>query len=207
MKNALIVVDIQNDFCEDGALAVVGGNRVASEVAQHIRETQGDYGLIVFSQDWHNGLLRDPTGNCGHFAVQGREPDFLDTWPVHCVAYSGGAQFHPAIERVLMIEDLNHLIVHKGQGVPAYSAFDGSVAHSPYSRFNGATLASVLKGLDIGHLDVVGLAYDHCVAATAIAAAQLGLDVEVYAQFCAPVSMVTAEQADVLMKAAGVTIS
>lgn len=207
MKNALIVVDIQNDFCEDGALAVVGGNRVASEVAQQIRETKGEYDLVVFSADWHNSLLHDPTGNCGHFAVQGRDPDYLDSWPVHCVAHTQGSQFHPEIERVLMTEELGHLIVTKGQGVPAYSALDGSVSHSPQSRFNGATLGSVLKGLDIGHLDVVGLAYDHCVAATAIAAAQLGLDVEVYAQFCAPVSMVTAEQADVLMKAAGVTIS
>jgi nicotinamidase/pyrazinamidase len=192
---ALIVVDVQKDFCEGGALAVAGGNAVAEKIAAYLPRR---YDVLVFSQDWHSPLSDDPTGNCGHFAIPPAEPDFKDTWPEHCTASSTGAELHDSLTQWLRWE--RSLLVRKGQGVPAYSAFEGSVQSrigGLSSRFKGAALASVLRGLGITYVDVCGLAYDHCVKQTALSSAQAGFDTSVFAGFtasvCGPLGVVAVE--------------
>ncbi|QCR18596.1 isochorismatase family protein [Agrococcus sp. SGAir0287] len=148
MARALLIVDVQNDFTEGGALACAGGAAVAAAITEHVRES--DYDLVVASRDWHHG----DDDNGGHFATG--EPDFIDTWPVHCVAGTPGAEYHPALDASLV--DVH---VYKGQGEPAYSAFEGETE-------DGATLASVLDERGIDELVVVGIATDHCVKASAL---------------------------------------
>ena len=97
MTRALLIVDVQPDFCEGGALAVDGGNAVAAAIADYLASAA--YALIVTSQDWHA-----PTGdNGGHFAVA---PDYRDTWPAHCVADTAGAQLHPEVAAALAAQGL-----------------------------------------------------------------------------------------------------
>ncbi|MCR2828585.1 isochorismatase family protein, partial [Microbacterium sp. zg.Y909] len=86
MGKALFIVDVQNDFTEGGALGVAGGDAVAVAISRHLAASADQYALIVASRDWH-----DADGdNGGHFAAG--EPDFVDTWPVHCVAGTEGAE-------------------------------------------------------------------------------------------------------------------
>ncbi len=125
--------------------------------------------MIVASRDWH-----DSTGdNGGHFSS---EPDFVDTWPPHCVEGSDGADYHPEL-------DLSRIAVHvrKGQGRPAYSAFEGVME-------DGTSLADVLQDAEIESVDIVGIATDHCVHATARDALELGLSVTVKANLCVGVN-------------------
>ena len=155
----LIIVDVQNDFCEGGALGVDGGGTVAQRIASYVRTHGGDYDRILASQDWHRG----DTDNGGHF---GADPDFTDTWPVHCVAGTEGAALHPAFAEV---EDRVE-IVHKGYGVPSYSALEGTVVAT------GELVQDLVADCDV---DVVGLAYDFCVRATALGAREQGASVRV----------------------------
>src|SRR5918994_1300480 len=90
---ALIVVDVQNDFCEGGALAVDGGSAVARAVTGYLADQADRYAMVVATRDWHAPL---PDTNAGHFAVDA-PPDFVTTWPVHCVAGTAGAEYHPAL--------------------------------------------------------------------------------------------------------------
>jgi nicotinamidase/pyrazinamidase len=109
----LLIVDVQNDFTEGGALGVDGGTDVARGITQYLARHRGDYGVVIASRDWH-----DAEGdNGGHFALES-EPNFVDTWPVHCVAGTFGAEYHPEL-------DISQVDVHvkKGQGEPAYSKF------------------------------------------------------------------------------------
>lgn len=169
-SSMLIVVDVQNDFCEGGALGVDGGAAVAAGIAAFVRSQGGRYDRVLASQDWHRG----DTDNGGHFAVPPAAPDFADTWPVHCVAGTPGAALHPELEGLARLE-----IAHKGYGVPSYSALEWAVV---------ATGESVQELLSEGdRVDVVGLAYDFCVRATALGAAAAGASVRVLRDLTAAV--------------------
>ncbi|MEJ1092206.1 isochorismatase family protein [Microbacterium istanbulense] len=176
MSKALLIVDVQNDFTEGGALAVAGGDAVASAVTAWIASHRDDYALIVASRDWH-----DAEGdNGGHFSAQ---PDYTDTWPVHCVAGTDGAAYDP----LLATESITHH-VRKGQGKPAYSMFDGITD-------DGATVGEVLTSHGILEADVVGIATDHCVRASALDAIAHGLRVRVLTDLVAGVGPASSEAA------------
>src|SRR3954453_2821608 len=149
MTRALIVVDVQNDFCEGGSLAVAGGADVAAAISAHI-PTAG-YDHLVATRDHHV----DP-GH--HFAEQ---PDFLETWPAHCVVGTGGVELHPDLDR----EPLE-AVFDKGEYAAAYSGFGGAAG--------GVGLADWLRGHGVEAVDVVGIATDHCVRATALDAVDNG---------------------------------
>ncbi|WP_350351534.1 isochorismatase family protein [Microbacterium sp. A8/3-1] len=176
MSRALLIVDIQNDFTEGGALAVTGGDAVASAVSAFLADHASDYAVIIASRDWHH----DEGDNGGHFA---EEPDFVDTWPVHCVAGTEGAEYDP----LLATDAVTHH-VQKGQGVPAYSMFEG-VAD------DGSTVGAVLTGAGVVTADVVGIATDHCVRATALDAIAHGVRVRVFTDLVAGVGAESSEAA------------
>lgn len=182
----LIIVDVQNDFCEGGALGVDGGGAVAERIAEFVCEHGGDYDRILASQDWHRG----DTDNGGHFAVN---PDFMDTWPVHCVADTEGAALHPAIAAV---EDRVE-VVHKGHGVPSYSVLEGTVVGT------GESVQALVPGCEI---DVVGLAYDFCVRATALGAREAGATVRVLREMTAAVHPSGVAELEEELAAAGVEV-
>ncbi|GEK87179.1 isochorismatase family protein [Microbacterium aerolatum] len=176
MSRALLIVDVQNDFTEGGALAVIGGDAVASAVSEFLAAHAAEYDVIVASRDWH-----DADGdNGGHFA---EKPDFRGTWPVHCVAGTPGAEYDP----LLATDAVTHH-VRKGQGVPAYSMFEG-VAE------DGVTVAAVLSEHGVLMADVVGLATDHCVRASALDAVAHGVHVRVITDLVAGVAVDTSERA------------
>jgi nicotinamidase/pyrazinamidase len=177
VTKALLVVDVQNDFCEGGSLAVAGGSAVAKKISDYLKSA--DYELIVASRDWHDS----DNNNSGHFADLEAEPDYKTSWPVHCVANSEGAKYHPNLEL-----DLIQAHVFKGQGAHGYSAFEGITEE-------GGTLAELLKLKGISQLDVVGIATDHCVLASALDAKKLGLAVRVISSLTAGVSPESTERA------------
>lgn len=185
----LIIVDVQNDFCEGGALGVDGGGAVAERIAEFVREHGGDYDRILASQDWHRG----DTDNGGHFAVPPAAPDFVDTWPVHCVADTEGAALHPAIAAV---EDRVE-VVHKGHGVPSYSVLEGTVVGT------GESVQALVPGCEI---DVVGLAYDFCVRATALGSREAGASVRVLREMTAAVHPSGVAELEDELAAAGVEV-
>lgn len=191
MKRALLIVDVQNDFTEGGALGVEGGNAVAAGIAEMLEQGDTRYDLIAASRDWHNA----DDDNGGHFAPEGETPDFVDNWPKHCVAGTPGAAYHPAI-------DVTKIDVHvrKGMGIPAYSAFEGETV-------KGETLAEVLTDQGITHLDVVGIATDHCVRASALDALGAGVEVRVLSDFIAGVAPESSVAAMKEMSEAGVQIA
>jgi nicotinamidase/pyrazinamidase len=160
MTRALLIVDVQNDFTEGGALAVAGGDAVASGVSALLREHAADYDLIIASRDWH-----DATGdNGGHFSA---EPDYVDTWPVHCVAGTPGADYDPLLQTGAITHH-----VFKGQGTPAYSMFEGVTS-------TGETVAEILSAHGVLAADVVGIATDHCVRASVADAIAHGVQVRI----------------------------
>ena len=144
---ALVIVDVQNDFCEGGSLAVAGGGEVARAISRYLES--GGYDHVVASRDFHI----DPGG---HFSAH---PDFVNSWPRHCVAGTAGAGFHPDL-------DTSHIetVFSKGAHEAAYSAFDGRDEA-------GTPLAAWLRERGVDELDVAGIATDYCVRATAISAA------------------------------------
>lgn len=169
MGRALLIVDVQNDFTEDGALAVKGGDAVAIGVTRYLAEHARDYDAIVASRDWH-----DAEGdNGGHFA---EDPDFVDSWPVHCVANTPGSEYDPWFDAASVTHH-----VKKGQGIPAYSMFEGATDA-------GESVDDVLAGADIDAVDVVGLATDHCVLATSRDALSRGLSVRILTDLVAGVA-------------------
>jgi nicotinamidase/pyrazinamidase len=185
MSRALIVVDVQNDFTEGGALAVTGGARVAQAVTEHLRRSGGRYDLVVASRDWHAA----DGDNGGHFST---EPDWVDSWPVHCVAGTPGADYHPALDATLV--DVH---VTKGTGSPAYSVFEGVTG-------DGSSAAEALASRGVDEVDVVGLATDHCVRASALDAARSGLRVRVLTDLVAGVGAESSAVALDELRAAGV---
>lgn len=165
MVKALIIVDVQQDFCEGGSLAVAGGNIVAADIVAHLENRRADYGLVVATKDWHNPL---PDTNSGHF---GDPPDFIDSWPVHCVAQTSGAEFHPAL--LDYTADVELQTFRKGQGYAAYSGFEG-IRDLPDGLGAYPSLAHILNVNHVSAVDVVGLAADYCVRATALDAIKAG---------------------------------
>ncbi|ROS52971.1 isochorismatase family protein [Frigoribacterium sp. PhB24] len=186
MTRALFVIDVQNDFTEGGALGVTGGAHVAKAVTDHLRARRDRYDLVVASRDWHS-----PDGdNGGHFSP---EPDFVDSWPTHCVQGSPGAEYHPDLDASLV--DVHVL---KGDGRPAYSLFDGFVA-------DGRPFGEVLAAGGVDEVDVVGLATDHCVRASALDAVAAGLTVTVLTDLVAGVAAAPSAAALAELRAVGVT--
>ena len=166
MSVALIVVDVQNDFCEGGTLAVNGGNYVAENIAEHLTLFGDLYDVIVFTHDDHNA---PPDTNSGHFALPPAEPDYVDSWPVHCVHGSKGARLHPKLEHwrnfgapYIMQAGTDVVDIYKGQGVSAYSGFEGHTN-------GGSGMLDVLTDYDkFEEIHIAGLAFDYCVRATAL---------------------------------------
>ena len=177
MPKALLVIDVQNDFCEGGALAVAGGAAVAGKISKFLENA--DYDLVVASRDWHN----PHSNNSGHFADIGSEPNYTTTWPVHCVADTVGANYHSNLNTELIGEH-----IFKGQGQNGYSIFEG-VTNS------GQPFAELLASHQIDEVDVVGIATDHCVLASAMDSKSHGLKVRVISSLTAGVSETTTEAA------------
>ncbi|MEU4766894.1 isochorismatase family protein [Actinosynnema sp. NPDC023794] len=183
MSKALIVVDVQVDFCEGGSLAVPGGAAVAAAVSAHVASSSYDH--VVATRDYHI----DPGA---HFS---ETPDFVDSWPVHCVAGTAGAAFHPEFD-VTAVEE----VFSKGAYAAAYSGFEGS------SR-SGEQLVDWLRARGVEQVDVVGVATDHCVRATAVDAANAGFATTVLLDLTAGVSQATVDSALTRLGDAGVTLS
>lgn len=162
--DALLVVDVQNDFCEGGALGVTGGTAVAENVASLLAGSHG-YRYVVATRDMHI----DPGA---HFS---ETPDFVDTWPVHCVKGSRGARLRGELDDARF-----DAVFDKGAYEAAYSGFEGSDSA-------GTPLAEWLRDHDVNSVDVVGIATDHCVRATAEDALKEGFMTSVLANLTAAV--------------------
>ena len=171
MTRALVIVDVQNDFTEGGALGVTGGTAVAAGITEHLRANPDAYDVVIASRDWHDA----DNDNGGHFALEG-EPDYVTTWPRHCMAGTEGAEYHPDIDTGLI--DIH---VRKGQGVPAYSIFEGITD-------DGRRLVTALDELGVTDIDVVGIATDYCVLASARDALAAGRRVRVLSDLVAGVA-------------------
>jgi nicotinamidase/pyrazinamidase len=187
----LLVVDVQNDFCEGGALGVDGGAQVARGITEFIDKHRDEYHVVIASRDWHDA----DNDNGGHFAAAGEAPNFVTTWPVHCVAGSTGAEYHPELTL-----PGNTVHVKKGQGIPSYSMFEG---HSE----DGRTVEEILSEAGVSEVDVVGIATDHCVRASALDARSAGLAVRVINDLVAAVSPETEKTARAEMNQAGVVFA
>jgi nicotinamidase/pyrazinamidase len=180
---ALIIVDVQNDFCEGGSLAVAGGAEVAAGISVALGSPNQRWDHVVATKDFHIDPGR-------HFSAH---PDFVDSWPPHCVVGTPGTDFHPelATERI-------QAVFTKGEHEAAYSGFQG---HS------GETgLADWLRDRDVSEVDVVGIATDHCVRATALDAAGLGFTTTVLLDLTAGVAQSTVDSALTRLRAAGVDL-
>ncbi len=187
---ALLIVDVQNDFCEGGSLAVNGGAAVAGKITEYLKKNADDYSLIVASRDWHDAN----SSNDGHFAIDGAQPDFVNSWPPHCVSGSQGADYHPNLDQSFI-----GVHVKKGMGHASYSAFEGVTAE-------GRTLEQVLANAQVTQLDVVGIATDYCVLASALDARQTGIAVAVLAELCAGISAASTEAALTKLEQAGCAV-
>ena len=175
---ALIVVDVQNDFCEGGSLAVRGGSAVAGACTQLMPE----YSTVVATRDYHI----DPGD---HFSAT---PDFVDSWPPHCVAGTAGADLHPDLDTAAV-----RAVFGKGAHSAAYSGFEGADEH-------GTSLARWLAERGVDEVDLVGIATDHCVRATALDAVRAGLRTRVLLELTAAVAPESARAAVAELRAAGV---
>jgi nicotinamidase/pyrazinamidase len=169
VTSALFIIDVQNDFTEGGALGVEGGAAVAARIGRLLTEHPDRYDTVIASRDWHDG----DNDNGGHFHP---EPDFVDSWPSHCVAGTAGAEYHAGL-----VADEIDVHVRKGQGVPAYSIFEGVTD-------DGETVPEVLERLGVTDIDVVGIATDYCVLASALGALQTGRRVRVLTDLIAGVA-------------------
>lgn len=171
MTRALFIIDVQNDFTEGGALGVTGGGAVARGITEYLNRHPNRYDDVFASRDWHDA----DNDNGGHFAST-EEPNFVTTWPVHCVAGSPGGDYHFAL-------DTDPVTVHirKGQGVPAYSIFEGFTP-------DGVPFTQALEDREVKEIDVVGIATDYCVLASARDALAAGYRVRVLTDLVAGVS-------------------
>ncbi|MBX3116579.1 MAG: isochorismatase family protein [Cryobacterium sp.] len=190
MTRALFIIDVQNDFTEGGALGVDGGAAVAAGITEYLEANSSRYDQVFASRDWHDG----DNDNGGHFALDA-EPDFVSTWPVHCVAGTEGAEYHSALK---LAEDTIH--IRKGQGVPAYSIFEGTAD-------DGSSVADKLQELGIDSVDVVGIATDYCVRASALGAIEHGQEVTVLTDLIAGVAPESSEAALAELAHAGAKIA
>ncbi len=189
-SRALIVVDVQNDFCEGGSMGVAGGTSVAAGIGRYVADHADDYAAVVATADWH----RDPGSHWSD------HPDFVDSWPVHCKVGTTGADFHPHVVSAI---ETAHAVFRKGEYSAAYSGFEGSadVDGRPVG------LADWLGTHGVTSVDVVGIATDYCVRATALDAAKLGLTTRVLLDLTAGVAEASTREAVRDFEAAGVTVS
>ncbi|MFI1830018.1 isochorismatase family protein [Streptomyces sp. NPDC020412] len=188
MHRALIVVDVQNDFCEGGSLAVAGGAEVAAAITEMIGEGTG-YRHVVATRDHHV----DPGD---HFSDT---PDYETSWPVHCVAGTEGAGFHPNFAPAIASGAID-AVFDKGAYAAAYSGFEGSDE-------NGTGLAAWLREQGVTEVDVVGIATDHCVRATALDAVREGFATRVLLDLTAAVSKDRTSRVLPELRAAGITLT
>ena len=188
-RRALIIVDVQNDFCEGGSLAVGGGADVARRIDDHVRDHGEDYSTLVATADWHD----DPGA---HFSDH---PDHVDSWPPHCRIGTGGGDFHPAVEQAVAQADA---IFRKGRHTAAYSGFEGYAGRSGTQ----VGLAEWLRENEIGVVDIVGIATDHCVRATALDAVREGFATRVILDLSAGVARETTDRALRELRGAGVVL-
>jgi nicotinamidase/pyrazinamidase len=178
---ALIVVDVQNDFCEGGSLAVPGCGFVARSISDRLATGGGDYAHVVASQDHH---INPGT----HFSAH---PDFVDSWPPHCVVGSPGAEFHPDLDTGRV-----EAVFRKGEHAAAYSAFEGIDSR-------GTALADWLRQRGVTDVDIAGIATDHCVRATTGDAARAGFGTRVLLGLTAGVAPDSTARALTEMRDAG----
>ena len=190
MARALIVVDVQNDFCEGGSLPVAGGAAVAARIGDLLHRWSHDdldapaYDVVVATKDHH----RDPGP---HWSP---EPDFVDSWPVHCRIGTDGEAFHPNLDPQPF-----DAIFLKGEHAAAYSGFEGATT-------DGVGLTDWLRSHEVTDVDVCGIATDHCVRATALDAVREGFTTTLLPDLCAGVAQDTTEAALAEMAAAGITL-
>ncbi|MBJ7339807.1 isochorismatase family protein [Mycolicibacterium sp.] len=180
---ALIVVDVQKDFCEGGSLAVEGGADVAGRLTELL--AHHDYDHVVATMDFHI----DPGS---HFSD---EPDYRDSWPRHCVVGTSGVDFHPAFDPAAI-----EAVFTKGEFSAAYSGFEGTDE-------GGVTLADWLRARSVDAVDVAGIATDYCVKATAADAVAAGFTTTVLLDLTAGVSPTTTAEAVASLREAGVAIA
>lgn len=186
MSRALIIVDVQNDFCEGGSLPVEGGLDCAARIHSHLF-VGVPYRVIVATKDWH----KPNSDNGGHFHDT---PDFKDSWPAHCTANGTGSDFaHPL--HPLLVND----VFHKGWDEPAYSGFEGHSASHP-----NLSLEDFLRFHGIDEVDVCGIATDYCVIATVLDAVNLGFKVRVLSDLT--VAVADKDGALKIMEEAGVEV-
>ncbi len=183
VRRALIIVDVQNDFCEGGSLAVSGGANVAREITETLEADTDSWDFVVATRDHHI----DPGA---HFSDA---PDYQTSWPRHCVAGTPGMRLHPALstDRIAAVFD-------KGAYTAAYSGFEG--------KADGVELRDWLADREVRDVDIVGIATDHCVRATALDAARYGFAVTVLLDLTAGVAQASVEQALVDLREAGVRL-
>ena len=190
MTRALIVVDVQNDFCEGGSLPVAGGAQVAHDISELVQAwhrqdpDERDYAHVVATKDHHV----DPGPHWSH------DPDFVDSWPVHCRVGTDGEGFHPNLDPQPF-----DAIFLKGDHAAAYSGFEGRTT-------TGDPLADWLRARGVTSVDVCGIATDHCVRATALDARREGFETTVLTTLAAGVAPETTERALAEMRDAGVSV-
>ncbi|MFF7865938.1 isochorismatase family protein [Streptomyces qaidamensis] len=190
MRRALIVVDVQNDFCEGGSLAVAGGADVAAAVTELIGQAAGSgYQHVVATRDHH-------IAPGGHFSAN---PDYARSWPAHCVAGTEGVGFHPNFAPAVASGSID-AVFDKGAYSAAYSGFEGADE-------NGTPLADWLRSREVTEVDVVGIATDHCIRATALDAAREGFRTQVLLDLTAGVTQESTERALEELRQAGVELS
>ncbi|MFF2807934.1 isochorismatase family protein [Streptomyces sp. NPDC058000] len=189
MRRALIVVDVQKDFCEGGSVPVKGGADRAAAIADLVGRADGSYAYIVATRDHHI----DPGG---HFS---EHPDFRDSFPEHCVVGSAGSEFHRNFASAATSGAVDE-VFYKGTYSASKSGFEGSTE-------DGTSLADWLRARDVSDLDVVGIATDHCVKATALDGARAGFAVRVLLDYTAGVAADTTSAAIGELRQAGVALS
>jgi nicotinamidase/pyrazinamidase len=165
MPKAILIVDVQNDFTEGGSLGVNGGSALATKISEHLAKSGDEYALVIGSRDWHDSQ----SDNGGHFS---ENPDHVHTWPPHCVSGTPGAEYHPGINQSLIDEH-----IRKGQGKPAYSAFEGETE-------TGQTIPELIAAKKITELVLVGIATDYCVRESALDAVKIGIKVTLLPELC-----------------------
>lgn len=181
----LLIVDVQNDFCEGGSLAVAGGAATAAAISRYLAEHGAEYSRVAASRDYH-------IQPGAHFS---EHPDFAGSWPPHCVVGTPGADFHPAFDTSGV-----HAVFSKGAYAAAYSAFEGTDE-------TGTPLAEWLRAHGIDALDVAGIATDYCVRASVIDAAGQGLRTRVLLNLTAGVAAASTQQALADMREAGAELA
>ena len=189
MTRALFIIDVQNDFTEGGALGVAGGAAVAAGISRYLAQHPNRYDQVFASRDWHDA----DNDNGGHFATTDA-PDFVTTWPVHCVAGTTGAEYHPDLDTSVVT-----VHVRKGQGRPAYSIFEGVTDM-------GESVPQKLDDLGIDEVDLVGIATDYCVLASALDTVAAGRTVRVLDDLVAGVDPASSALALTRLAAVGVRI-